>query len=82
MIGLAKKTAQPRETKLGRALRNLGKKLEATGDVRASRAQMAAAALDKTAFSVGARGARVKTLGAYYQALEVYRQLAGQPYEE
>lgn len=71
------------ETKLGRALRVLAKQQEAEGlNVQATRAQIAAANLDRAALTLGARGARVKQLGAYYQAQAVYRQIAGQPYED
>jgi hypothetical protein len=59
------------------------KELDAKGlNVLATKAQIAAANLDRAAASIGARGARVKTLGAYYQAQEIYRQVAGQPYED
>jgi hypothetical protein len=76
-------TAKTPQTKLGAALRTLAKKQEDAGlNVNSSRCQIAAAALDRAALTLGARGARVKTLGAYYQAQGVYRQVAGQPYED
>lgn len=71
------------ETKLGHALRELAKVQDKAGlNVQATRCQIAAADLDKTALTLGARGARVKQLGAYYTALGIYRQVAGQPYED
>lgn len=72
-------TAAPRETKLGHALRALGKDLD---PIKHERCETAAMRLDHTALTLGATGARVKTLGAYYQALDVYRMIAGQPYED
>lgn len=75
--------AKTPETRLGRALRELAVVQEKAGlNVQATRCQLAAAALDKTALTLGVKGARVKTLGAYYTAQGVYRQVAGQPYED
>jgi hypothetical protein len=68
-----------RTTKLGHALRELAK---TAGDIQGRRCERAAADLDSTALTLGATGARVKTLGAYYTAQGVYRQVAGQPYED
>lgn len=76
------KTKTP-QTKLGAALRALVPALEEKGlNIQATRCQMAAALLDHTALTLGARGARVKTLGAYYTAQGLYRQVAGHPYED
>lgn len=70
------------ETRLGRALRTVAKDLREEARVaEAHRAEQAAANLDKTAVSLGARGERVKQLGAYYQARAVYRQVTGKDYE-
>jgi hypothetical protein len=70
------------QTRLSKALRDLAPGLDKQGlNTQATRCQIAAANLDKTAASLGARGERVKQLGAYSQALEIYRQAAGQPYE-
>lgn len=71
------------ETKLGRALRVLANELDARGlNAAGLSCRSSAANLDRTAVSIGARGARVKTLGAYYRAKDIYRQHAGKPYEE
>jgi hypothetical protein len=73
------KPAPKPQTKLGAALRKLA---EGQDEIQAARCQRAARDLDNNAISLGARGERVKQLGAYYTALGVYRQVAGQPYEE
>lgn len=71
------------ETKLSHTLRNLLPDLRAAGkDIQAQRAETAAMRLDYTALTLGARGARVKTLGVYYTALEVYRSITGHAYED
>lgn len=76
---MKKVDARARETKLGHALRELAM---AVDEIRGRRCRQAAADLDSTALTLDARGARVKTLGAYYTAQGVYRQVAGQPYED
>lgn len=73
-----KQNKQP-TTKLGAELRKLA---ETADEINARRCERAAADLDRNALALGARGARVKQLGAYYTAQGVYRQVAGHPYED
>lgn len=78
---LAKGRKTP-ETRLGRALRTVAKTLREEARIpEAHRAEQAAADLDKAALSLGARGERVKQLGAYYQALQVFKRVTGKDYE-
>jgi hypothetical protein len=72
-----------RETKLGHTLRELVPGLKANGqEAEAQRVEVAAMRLDHTALTLGASGARVKTLGAYFQARDLYRLITGHAYED
>lgn len=70
------------QTKLGAALRRLADELPEGMESQADRCRRSARDLDNTAISLGARGERVKQLGAYINALGIYRMIAGKPYEE
>jgi len=70
------------QTKLGAQCRELAKKLAGEYDIEAHELERAAANLDMAAISLGARGDRVKTLGSYYAAHQLYQSVAdrtGQP---
>lgn len=70
------------QTKLGAALRKLSEELLTKGDdIHAYQCQTAAALLDKTCLVMGAKGERVKTLGAYYHAVKLYQFVTGTAYD-
>lgn len=69
------------QTKLGATCRKLAKALEDTDTVAFKRLTLVAGKLDYTAYSLAARGERVKTLGAYRDAKRVHDKYAPQPYE-
>lgn len=69
------------QTKLGFECRKLAKKLREGNwitayDVEAHELERAAANLDMAAISLGATGERVKTLGSYYAAHQLYQSVA------
>ena len=71
---------QVRQTKLAFRLRKL---CETTGDnPRMNLFLQAAADLDRAAYSLGAKGERVKQLSAYFTCLRYYQELAGEPYAD
>lgn len=65
------------QTKLGAACRALAAKV-ADGEFNIYDLQLrqAGANLDRAAISLDARGERVKTLGSYYSALQLYQSVA------
>jgi hypothetical protein len=70
------------QTKLGSQCRELAKKIGEEFAIEAHELERAAANLDMAAISLGARGDRVKTLGSYYAAHQLYQSVAdrtGQP---
>lgn len=69
------KTKTP-QTKLGAACRALAAKLSEDFAIEAHELQRAGANLDMAAISLGATGPRVKTLGSYYAAEQLYRSVA------
>ena len=81
-------TAKKPQTKLAFKLRQAADKAEreAAGDIAREAAvvlaRRSADQLDVTAYSLGARGPRVKQLGAYSQALYAYKKLTGADYAE
>lgn len=77
----AKKPGTP-QTRIGHNMRELGAKLREEGRIdQALQAERAGADVDMTAASLGIRGERVKTTGAYYKAASLYRHITGNPYE-
>lgn len=64
------------QTKLGHDCRELAKKLAEDFSIEAHELERAAANLDMAAISLGATGARVKTLGSYYAAKQLYNSVA------
>lgn len=80
-------TAQPTKgTKLAFKLRQACNKVDPTEDFavnnRLAGARHAADQLDLTAYSLGARGERIKTLGAYFTAKRFYEEITGGPYTD
>lgn len=71
------------QTKLGAALRKLALEVEKDArDLDARKCRIAAANLDMAAISLGARGERVKQLGSYVSAAQVYAMVnGGVPYD-
>lgn len=67
---------KPKGTRLAHVLREL--KFE--DELVARKAQVFATNLDHTAASLGAKGARVKTLSAYRQAAAFYRLQTGKDF--
>ncbi len=80
MSGPFKKKAP--QTRLGAQCRELAAKIKDGFEIEAHELERAAANLDMAAISLGATGERVKTLGSYYNALQLYQSVAdrtGQP---
>jgi len=70
------------QTRLGADCRKLAKVIEGDYAIEAHELERAAANLDMAAISLGATGERVKTLGSYYAAHQLYQSVAdrtGQP---
>lgn len=67
------------QTKLGAACRALAAKLRDNPDsheIEAHELERAGANLDQAAIALDAKGPRVKTLGSYYAAIQLYRSVA------
>lgn len=71
------KPPKPKGTRLSDALL----KLEISDEFQARKAAMFAHNLNHTAQSLGAKGARVKQLGAYRQAAAFYRLQTGKDFK-
>lgn len=81
MTGLLAGTRPTPQTKLGKTLRSLAKKERTEGrEPQAHQCDVAAANLDKAALSLGARGERVKSLGAYIAGTQLFRSITGEAY--
>lgn len=75
------KTKTP-QTRLGADCRKLADLIRDGHEIEAHELERAAANLDMAAISLGASGDRVKTLGSYYAAHQLYQSVAdrtGQP---
>lgn len=70
---------KPPTTKLSVACRALAEVQE--DDITRSRLERAAVDLDRTAILVGARGPRVKQLGAYMYARQLYDGISAVPFK-
>lgn len=68
--------AKTPQTKLGAACRALAAKLLDSNALEAHELQRVGANLDMAAISLDAKGPRVKTLGSYYAAAQLYRSVA------
>lgn len=64
------------QTKLGSQCRELAAKIAEGFAIEAHELERAAANLDMAAISLDARGERVKTLGSYYAAHQLYQSVA------
>lgn len=71
--------AKIKQTKLAFKLRGLIERAD-PDNLRLSLYKRAADALDLACFSLGARGERIKQLGAYHECLRHYRELSGNDY--
>lgn len=69
------------QTRLAFKLRKLIEKAD-PDNMRLPLYRSAADALDLAAYSLGAKGERVKQLSAYFTALRYYEELAGEPYTD
>lgn len=69
------------QTKLGFKLRELCDKAD-PDNLRVGMMRRAADDLDMAAYSLGAKGPRVKQLSAYFTCLRYYRELAGVEYAD
>lgn len=70
------------QTRLGADCRKLAATIKDEFQIEAHELERAAANLDMAAISLGATGERVKTLGSYYAAHQLYQSVAdrtGQP---
>jgi hypothetical protein len=64
------------QTKLGHQCRELATKIKDEFQIESHELDRAAANLDMAAISLGATGERVKTLGSYYAAHQLYQSVA------
>lgn len=64
------------QTKLGSQCRELAVKIAEGFQIESHELERAAANLDMAAISLGVRGDRVKTLGSYYAAHQLYQSVA------
>lgn len=80
---MARKIAQPTQTRLGFQLRRACDDLpEGTlqSDVLRHKGRKVARSLDTTVFSLGVKGDGIRNLRAYATALKVFREIAGVDY--
>lgn len=81
-MNLKAKPAAERISRIHHTMRQLAGELRKEGRMdEALQCERAGAAVDRTASALGYTGAQIKTTVAYANAKQLYRHVAGKPYE-